>query len=67
LRTKGHFEINKGRVFVSPGDKGVIGGLLGYFPWGGAVYLEIPLHCKVIIKEGGRVFASQTIIAKLKD
>ena len=67
ISTRGYFFMNKAKVLVSAGDKGVVGGLLGHFPFGGKVYLEIPSHCDVIMKPGERVYSSQTILAKLKD
>jgi len=67
LKADGLFSINKIKYFVTAGDKGVIGGLLGYFPIGGKVYLEIPSHYDVLMKNGDRVFSSQSIMAKIKE
>lgn len=67
ITAKGFFSVNKVHLFVIPGDRGVVGGLLGHITLGGKVTLEIPSQCEVMIKKGDRVLSSQTIIAKTTD
>lgn len=54
-------------ILVRSGDKGRVGGLMGHFPFGGEVFLEIPDTCEVVLKENDRVSSYQTVIAKVKE
>lgn len=67
ISTKSLFSKKNDVFLVIPGDRGVVGGLVGHLPLGGKVTLEIPSHCEVMIKKGDRVLSSRTIIAKISD
>lgn len=55
------------KVLVRSGDKGKIGGLIGFFPFGGKVFLEIPSVCDVVLNEKDRMISSYTVVAKVKE
>ena len=55
------------RIYVRAGDKGRIGGLLGFIPFGGKVSLEIPTHCEVVMSNYDKIISSQTVIGKVEE
>lgn len=57
----------KPHVFLQVGDKGTLGALLGYIPFGGKVVLSLKGIDSLQIQPGKRVASCQTVIANLKE
>ncbi len=55
------------RVFIKEGDRGIVGGLYGYLPFGGEVIVELPAECEILIKKGDNVISTQTLLASFKE
>lgn len=49
---------------LMPGDRGLAGALIGYFPWGGTVFLSLPAKYEILVATKQQIRAGQTIVAK---
>ena len=54
------------RINLIQGDRGQVGANLGYFPFGGTVFLYLPDNYEIMIYEGQNVMVS-SIIADIKE
>lgn len=60
-------KIKKANLFTRGGDRGVLGSIMGYLPFGGDVIIEVPLESEVLVKQGDKVLSFQTILGSIRE
>jgi len=52
-----------GRTWVMPGDRGRVAANFGYIPFGGTVLLYLPKFYEILVLEGDKLIAGESLIA----
>lgn len=53
------------KIWMMPGDRGKVGANIGHLPFGGKVYLYLPINYEILVTKGDKVTATSTMIAAL--
>jgi hypothetical protein len=59
------FKLFKGIIYVSSGDRGMLGANIGYLPFGGKTVIELPKRSEVLVREGDKVESFQTLLSNI--